>query len=98
MKNILEKIKINAKKMKKKICNFFNKSSLGIKITLEGALIFLDVKIVSYFAVYSIFWEEMRFSTLSWRFFYIFCVDDIIVNSGGNDTNNNYITVVIILV
>ena len=61
MKNILEKIKINAKKMKKKICNFFNIASLGLKIIPEGALIFLDLKIVSYFAVYSIFPERNAF-------------------------------------
>ena len=53
--------KINAKKMKKKICNFFNIASLSLKITPEGALIFLDLKIVSYFAVYSIFSERNAF-------------------------------------
>ena len=57
----MEKIKINAKKMKKKICNFFNIASLGLKIIPEGALISLDLKIVSYFPVYSIFPERNAF-------------------------------------
>ena len=38
------KMKINAKKMKMKICNFFNIATYGPEVNTGGALILVDLK------------------------------------------------------
>ena len=83
MKNILEKIKINAKKMKKKICNFFNIAYIGIKITQWGALILADLKNIR-FVNEHIIYVKIPGILLTWlEIFTLFTETEFPAKSGG---------------